>query len=51
VDRRKGGRKRSTATDATGIPPGIASAGPDRHDSLLLEPALTATAAEAKGGS
>lgn len=44
VDRRKGGLKRSTATDATGIPLGIASAGAHRHDSPLLEPTLTATA-------
>jgi hypothetical protein len=42
VDRRKGGLKRSTATDAYGIPLGIVSAGANRHDSPLLAPTLRA---------
>ena len=42
VDRRKGGLKRSTATDGHGIPLGIASAGANRHDSPLLAPTLAA---------
>jgi hypothetical protein len=42
VDRRKGGLKRSTATDGYGIPLGIASAGANRHDSPLLAPTLSA---------
>lgn len=40
VDRRKGGMKRSTATDAAGIPLGAVSAPGNRHDSPLLEPTL-----------
>jgi transposase len=40
VDRRKGGMKRSTATDAVGIPLGAVSAPGNRHDSPLLEPTL-----------
>jgi transposase len=36
VDRRKGGLKRSVATEASGIPLGIVSAGANRHDSPLL---------------
>ena len=40
VDRRKGGLKRSTATDAAGVPLGIVSAGANRHDSPLLAPTL-----------
>ena len=40
VDRRKGGLKRSVATDGYGIPLGIASAGANRHDSPLLAPTL-----------
>jgi Putative transposase of IS4/5 family (DUF4096) len=36
VDRRKGGLKRSVATDGGGVPLGIVSAGADRHDSPLL---------------
>jgi len=43
VDRRKGGLKRSTATDAAGVPTGIASAGANRHDSPLLAPTIEAT--------
>ncbi len=42
VDRRKGGLKRSVATENHGIPLGIASAGANRHDSPLLAPTLTA---------
>lgn len=42
VDRRKGGLKRSVATDAAGVPLGIASAGANRHDSPLLAPTLHA---------
>ena len=42
VDRRKGGLKRSVATDGYGIPLGIASAGANRHDSPLLAPTLQA---------
>jgi hypothetical protein len=38
VDRRKGGLKRSVASDGYGIPLGIASAGANRHDSPLLAP-------------
>jgi hypothetical protein len=40
VDRRKGGLKRSVATDAEGVPLGIVSAGANRHDSPLLEPTI-----------
>jgi hypothetical protein len=42
VDRRKGGLKRSVATESYGIPLGIASAGANRHDSPLLAPTLEA---------
>jgi hypothetical protein len=42
VDRGKGGRKRSVATDGGGIPLGIVAAGANRHDSPLLEPTLAA---------
>jgi hypothetical protein len=42
VDRRKGGLKRSVATENYGIPLGIAAAGANRHDSPLLAPTLTA---------
>jgi hypothetical protein len=42
VDRRKGGMKRSTATDGYGISLGIVSAGANRHDSPLLGPTLAA---------
>jgi transposase len=38
VDRRKGGPKRSIATDGAGLPLGIVSAGANRHDSPLLGP-------------
>jgi hypothetical protein len=42
VDRRKGGLKRSLATEGYGIPLGITSAGANRHDSPLLAPTLQA---------
>ena len=42
VDRRKGGLKRSVATDGAGIPLGIVAAGANRHDSPLLAPTLAA---------
>ena len=44
VDRRKGGLKRSVATENHGIPLGIASAPANRHDSPLLAPTLQAAA-------
>src|SRR5262249_10923159 len=40
VDRRKGGLKRSVATEGYGIPLGIAAAGAHRHDAPLLAPTL-----------
>jgi transposase len=40
VDRGKQGRKRSTATEARGIPLGTVAAGANRHDSPLLGPTL-----------
>src|SRR5579859_1495446 len=40
VDRRKGGLKRSTATDGNGIPLGAVAAPGNRHDSPLLGPTL-----------
>lgn len=43
VDRRKGGLKRSTTTDAAGVPVGLASAGANRHDSPLLKPTIDST--------
>jgi hypothetical protein len=46
VDRRKLGLKRSTATDATGIPVGVVAAGANRHDSKLLEPTIEAAKAQ-----
>ena len=42
MDRRKGGLKRSVASDGYGIPLGIASAGANRHDSPLPAPTLQA---------
>lgn len=42
VDRRKGGLKRSVATEGYGVPLGIVSAGANRHDSPLLSPTLAA---------
>jgi Transposase DDE domain len=49
VDRRKGGMKRSVATENYGIPLGIICAGAHRHDSPLLAPTLHA-AADQLGG-
>lgn len=49
VDRRKGGLKRSTATDGYGIPLAIVSAGAHRHDSPLLAPTLAATFTQVEG--
>jgi len=49
VDRRKGGLKRSVATEAAGIPLGIAAAGANRHDGPLLEPTLRAAAGQLGG--
>lgn len=49
VDRRKGGLKRSVATEYYGIPLGIASAGANRHDSPLLAPASQAAAHQLDG--
>ena len=46
MDRRKGGLKRSVATEGYGIPLGIASAGANRHDSPLLAPTLAAASAQ-----
>ena len=40
VDRGKQGLKRSTLTDANGIPLSIVSAGANRHDAPLLKPTL-----------
>lgn len=40
VDRGKQGLKRSTLTDATGIPLHLVAAGANRHDAPLLEPTL-----------
>jgi hypothetical protein len=40
VDRRKGGLKRSMATDGGGVPLGLVSAGANRHDSPLLGPTI-----------
>jgi hypothetical protein len=42
VDRRKGGLKRSVATEDAGVPLGVVSAGANRHDSPLLGPTLQA---------
>lgn len=42
VDRRKQGLKRSTGTDGTGVPLGLAAAGANRHDSKLLTATLRA---------
>jgi hypothetical protein len=50
ADRRKGGLKRSVATENYGIPLGIAAAGASRHDSPLLAPTLQA-AADQLGGA
>lgn len=42
VDRRKQGLKRSTATDAAGVPLHVVCAGAHRHDVPLLKPTLGA---------
>ena len=42
VDRRKGGLKRSVATEGAGVPLGVVTAGANRHDSPLLGPTLHA---------
>jgi hypothetical protein len=47
VDRGKQGLKRSVASDACGVPPGIVSDGANRHDSPLLGPALAAAKEQA----
>lgn len=44
VDRGKQGLKRSTLTDATGIPMHVVAAGANRHDAPLLEPTLAGLA-------
>ncbi len=49
VDRRKGGLKRSVATERRGIPLGIAAAAANRHDSPLLAPALDAAISQLGG--
>lgn len=49
VDRRKGGLKRSVASDRYGVPLGIASAGANRHDSPLLAPTLEAAGRQLDG--
>jgi Transposase DDE domain len=49
VDRRKGGLKRSVATEGYGIPLGFAAAGANRHDSPLLAPTLDAATAQLGG--
>jgi hypothetical protein len=46
VDRRKGGLKRSVATEGHGIPLGMTSAGANRHDSPLLAPTLQAASCQ-----
>jgi hypothetical protein len=45
---RKGGLKRSVATDA-GIPPGIIAACTNRHDSPLMAPTLGAAVSQLGG--
>jgi hypothetical protein len=47
VDRRKGGLKRSVATDRQGIPLGLVTAPASRHDPPLLGPTLQAALAQA----
>jgi hypothetical protein len=46
VDRRKGGLKRSVATEGAGVPLGVVSAGANRHDSPLLGPTLQAASTQ-----
>jgi transposase len=45
VDRGKQGLKRSTATDAAGVPLHVIAAGANRHDARLLGPTLAGVAA------
>jgi hypothetical protein len=47
--RRKGGLKRSVASDREGIPLGIAAAAGNRHDSPLLRPTLQAASQQLDG--
>jgi hypothetical protein len=49
MDRRKGGLKRSVATEGYGIPLGTAAAGANRHDSPLLAPTLGAAISQPGG--
>ena len=49
MDRRKGGLKRSVASDGEGIPLGIAAAAGNRHDSPLLRPTLQAASQQLDG--
>src|SRR5215472_5308120 len=49
VDRRKGGLKRSVATEDYGIPLGIVCAGANRHDSPLPAPTLVAASSQLDG--
>ena len=49
VDRRKGGLKRSIATEGAGVPLGIVSAAANRHDSPLLAPTLQAATTQVDG--
>jgi Transposase DDE domain len=49
VGRRKGGLKRSVATEDYGIPLGITATGASRHDSPLLAPTLPAAAGQLGG--
>jgi transposase len=49
MDRRKGGLKRSVATDGYGIPLGFAAAGANRHDAPLLAPTLDAATGQLGG--
>jgi Transposase DDE domain len=49
VDRRKGGLKRSVATEGYGIPLGIAAAPANRHDSPLLAATLAAASRQLGG--
>jgi len=49
VDRRKGGLKRSVATEDHGIPLGLIAAGASAHDSPLLAPTLAAAARQLGG--
>lgn len=46
VDRGKGGLKRSSGVDGSGIPLGLVSAGANRHDSPLLRPTFEACSSQ-----